>query len=155
MKNKLILSWDEYIKLCNDLALKVKDENFTAIIAIARGGLIPAQCIAYKTNIKYVYNIGAITYSDDNTALSDDKINFYQTDIGSIRRLKDQNVLIVDDIADSGRTLDICTKYCKNNILGNVKIATLYYKPYKSIIKPDFYVMNTINDIWIHFPYDS
>lgn len=154
MENKLILSWDQYINDCDILTQQVKGLNFTAIIAIARGGLIPAQYIAYKANIKYVYSIGAITYAVDNSSLAEDQIDFYQTDIGTIRRLKYQNILIVDDIADSGRTLSICEKYCRKHIFGTIKIATLYYKPNKSIIKPDFYAKD-INDIWVQFPYDS
>jgi xanthine phosphoribosyltransferase len=149
MNPKLILNWEEYFTHCDALITQLKDCNYSAILAVARGGLIPAQYLAYKLNIKKIFNIGIISYSDDNKMLNNEDINLYQrpnvySDICS------DKLLIVDDIADSGRTLKIVSELYPNS-----DVCVLFYKEKKSIIVPGYYSQTIDNDIWVEFPYDK
>jgi hypothetical protein len=60
-------------------------------------------------------------------------------------------VLIVDDVADSGRSLTVAKEYILKQGAGEVKIATLHYKPV-SMFKPDFFIGTT--DAWIIYPWE-
>ena len=149
MQNKLILTWDEYFKYCDILVSKIGYSNkYSAILAVARGGLIPAQYIAYKLNIRRIYNFGVITYADNNQILKDEDITLYQSPAMN-SDIHNYKILIVDDIADSGRTLKIIT-----SMYNNSDVCTIFYKPNKSIVKPDYYGQTIDNDTWVEFPYD-
>ena len=145
---KLILSWDDYFKLCDKLVHQLKNACITDIIAIARGGLIPAQYLAYKLNVKQIHSFGIITYSGDDKPLSDANIQLYQAPALSVCK-SIYTTLIVDDIADSGRTLSRCMRVYP------ARVCTLYYKPTKSIIKPNYFAQTIENDTWVTFPYDN
>ena len=145
---KLILSWDDYFKLCDKLVHQLKDAQITDIIAIARGGLIPAQYLAYKLNIKRIHSFGIISYSDDDKPLPDADMRIYQT-LGSYDFQGKRRALIVDDIADTGRTIKRCLMD-----FPAARVCTLYYKPTKSIIEPEYFAQTVENDTWIVFPYE-
>ncbi len=66
------------------------------------------------------------------------------------------NILIVDDIADSGQSLQEAIKQIKkiDPDAKNVDIATIHYKP-KSIIKPTYYADKVSNDTWVAYPWEK
>ncbi len=70
----------------------------------------------------------------------------------------ESRVLIVDDVFDSGRSLEAIigelTRRCRHNLAGEIKIATVYYKPArnKTQLTPDFYMHET--DRWLIFPHE-
>lgn len=154
MENKLFVTWEEYFKLCDNLVEQIKAAPlpYTDIVAIARGGFIPAQYLAYKLNIKRIYNYGMISYSDDNIRLTGKNIETYQIprdgDFPNLRRL-----LVVDDIADSGKSL---YRACQDLYWANPSMATtatLHYKLH-SIFTPKYYAQEVPNDCWVVYPYD-
>jgi hypoxanthine phosphoribosyltransferase len=63
-----------------------------------------------------------------------------------------KRVLLVDDIADSGKSLQYSNAYLKEQGASEIKTVTIYYKE-KSIIKPDFYQKET--DCWVVFPWEA
>ena len=68
------------------------------------------------------------------------------------------HLLLIDDIFDSGRSLEAVlaelARRCKLNMPGNVRIATVYYKPARNrtALQPDFHVRTT--DAWLVFPHE-
>jgi uncharacterized protein len=149
MENKKNITWDDYFNCCDDLVSKIGYSNkYSAILAVARGGLIPAQYLAYKLGIKRVYNFGVISYADNNQMLKNEDINIYQSPAMN-SDIHNNKILIVDDIADSGRTLKIV-----KSLYINSDICVLFYKANKSIVKPDYYSQIAKNNSWIQFPYD-
>src|SRR5262249_12584872 len=70
----------------------------------------------------------------------------------------DDRLLIIDDVFDSGRSLeaviDELKRRCRRNLAEQIRIATVYYKPTRnrSSIKPDYYVRAT--DQWLVFPHE-
>jgi len=141
---KLYYSCKDFQQDCNKLVLKFKKDNYTpkTIIAIARGGLSFAHYLSELLDIRDVFCINSISY-EKQQQLSTIKI----FNIPTIKEKTD--ILIVDDICDSGKTLKETTKLLQNkNPLSTIKTATLFYKE-GAIFKPDFFV-NKAN-CWIDF----
>ncbi|WP_373069610.1 phosphoribosyltransferase [Sulfurimonas sp.] len=114
-----------------------------AIVAIARGGLTIAHCMAEGLDIREVHSLRTELYDDTQKR---DSISVYNNCefFESVKR-----VIVVDDISDSGDTLDAVMKELKSkNSNIEFKSATLFYKK-TSIYKPDFWV-NEANE-WIEF----
>ena len=122
--NKLYLTWEDIENQITDLAEQISksQENIIAIYGLPRGGLIPAVLLSHKLGVKYVNEWPLIK-------------DLYHPD----------NVLIVDDICDSGKTLKGYNNY---------PTATLHYKP-SAVTKPTFYSDIAEEDVWIVYPWEN
>ena len=119
-------------------------ERFDAIVAIARGGMTMAHLLGEYWDIRNVFVINSIGY-EDTRKLERVKI-FNIPDLAPF-----QKILIVDDIADSGETIDAVVKTLTTRYPDKTfKTATLFYKPEKSIVEPDYW-LKSIGDEWIDF----
>jgi len=143
---KLNVSWDEYLRLINLLTARLKQENFTSLIGVGRGGLIPSTIISHQLNLP-LGCLMASSYGVDNqqgdvllSSFNFVKINFH-------------NVLIIDDICDSGKTLTAVRDKLKFEFDLPVKIATIFLSE-QSTIEPDYYVSKISKDTWVNFPYE-
>jgi uncharacterized protein len=65
--------------------------------------------------------------------------------------LTGRRVLIVDDVADTGRSLMVAKDYLQRKGVKEIKIATIHYKP-NSVFKPDYFVASTT--AWIVYPWE-
>lgn len=127
------ISWRKII----DGIKALKIENVEKIIAITRGGLCIAGIYSEIHNIKDINTLCISSY--DNKDKQKLKILKHSSS-------KKNNILIIDDIADSGDTLKIAKKYYPNAIT-----LTLHVKPH-SKLKPDYYLWKTEN--WIIYPWE-
>ena len=114
------------------------------IVGVARGGLIPAGAIGYAIGVKAMGAINVEFYTDIGQTLDEPVILSPQLDTDS---LKGKKVLVVDDVADSGKTLDLVVNLLKETA-DDVRSAVIYTKP-KTIFEPDFSWKKT--DQWINF----
>jgi hypoxanthine phosphoribosyltransferase len=145
-----VLGWLEFGDASRSLARDVVESGFLPdfVIAIARGGLLPAGALAYATGTKSCGSLNVEFYSDIDTTLPEPVILPPMLDN---EPLVGKNVLLVDDVADSGRTLALVVDLLER-VGVNVKTATLYSKP-RSVIEPDFFWRKT--DRWIVFPWSA
>lgn len=129
----------------NDAQLLVnicRDFNPKAILAVARGGLTLSHLIASALNIRDLFVINSLFYDNDKQLSTPNIFNI--PNLSSIKK-----VLIIDDIVDSGITINEILKILKEKYPKiEFKIATIFYKK-TAIIKPDFFVRYTEN--WIDF----
>ena len=98
------LNWHD-ITFCIDRiaeAMSSSGYNPKAIIGIGRGGLIPATMLAYKLNVKNVFNFSIQSYKDDNTR--SEVFTIIQEPEDGLKQFINEDVLVVDDLADSGST---------------------------------------------------
>ncbi|MDQ1204172.1 hypoxanthine phosphoribosyltransferase [Microbacterium sp. SORGH_AS 862] len=142
------LTWDLFGQASRDIARDVIAADFVpeVVVAIARGGLLPAGAIAYGLGVK---NCGAINvefYTGIGTVLDAPELLPPELDM---TYLNGRRVLLVDDVADSGRTLDLAVRLLIERG-ADVRSAVIYTKP-TTIIQPDFSWKNT--DLWIDFPW--
>ncbi len=141
-------SWDNVYDMCIRAADKIKRSKYRPklIVAISRGGWVPGRILSDLLENPKIATIKVEYYVDIYKTRSKPKITQPLT-----VDVKGKHVLLVDDIADSGNSL----KLVKNHLLelgaANVKICTLYQKPW-SIVTPDFVVRKT--DAWVCFPHE-
>ncbi|VVB98517.1 Ribose-phosphate pyrophosphokinase [uncultured archaeon] len=139
-------SWQKIDGMCGQLAEKVSGFKPDWLVGISRGGLVPVRLLSDHLDVPRVSVI---------------RIEFYKT-IGETRDfptisqplqvdVKGKRVLIVDDVADTGRSLAVAKEHIKRAGAGEVKIAVLHQKP-KSMVKPDFCIATT--DAWIIYPWE-
>ncbi|MFT3833980.1 MAG: phosphoribosyltransferase [Micropruina sp.] len=149
-EGKEVLTWEGFGKASRELAEQVVGDSFRpeVIVAVARGGLLLAGSLAYALGVKLADAMNVEFYTDVAETLPDPVLLAPLLDIDSIAG---RRVLVVDDVADSGRTLqlvmDILLKHG-----AEVRTAALYTKP-TSIYRVDYVWKDT--DAWIVFPWSA
>ncbi len=139
-------TWNQLYELLLNQAHKVLQSGKPdLIIAIARGGTIPARILSDLLEIPY-FSVQVKLYND--IAHAGAKPELKQPLTGSA---KGKRVLLVDDIADSGRSLQFTVAYLKEEGAEQVQTATLYFKP-TCAVPPDYYEKTTCN--WVVFPWE-
>ncbi len=142
MIEKYYYGYDEFRVDVNQIASKVENENFEAIIGIARGGLLLTQFLAIKLNLRDVFTINSILYDDMIKQESGAVFNI--PDLSSYKK-----VLIADDIVDSGETMKNILEVLQEKFPNiEFKIASLFYKK-TALIQPDF--MEKEATAWVDF----
>ncbi|MEN4046003.1 phosphoribosyltransferase family protein [Sulfurimonas sp. NWX367] len=120
----------------------VKTFEPETIVAVARGGLVLAHCLAEGLDIRDVQSIRTELY--DATCKREALSLFGMCSLADVKR-----VLVVDDIADSGETLAYVMQHLQKNFPeAAFKSSTLFYKK-TSIYEPDFWINEA--DAWIEF----
>lgn len=147
-------SWDQITHDSRAIAAHIQStENpFDLIIALLRGGTIPATIISHVLNVPMIA-IGIKTYDDKSKTGS---VDAYQAAYGDIFNLKArrsiQRVLVVDDLADTGDTF----KYITNayaHLFEEIQTAALYIKTNTKHI-PNFYQEEHAANEWLMFPWE-
>jgi uncharacterized protein len=143
-------SWNDIFSQSVDLAKKLRKdkrgEKYDILVGVSRGGLVVTRLISDLLEVENVMIVRSEFYSDPGKRKKHPVIT--QGIPGDIRR---KRVLLVDDVADSGQSLVTLKKYLESRRPKELKIATLYLKPWSRIV-PDFYSETT--DAWIVFPWE-
>ncbi|MFE1645583.1 phosphoribosyltransferase [Microbacterium sp. P01] len=142
------LTWDGFGEAARDLARKIVADGFEpeVVVAIARGGLLPGGAIAYALGAK---NCGALNvefYTGIGEVLDAPEVLPPALDLSY---LDGRRVLLVDDVADSGRTLALAVDLL-TGCGAVVRSVTIYTKP-GSVAMPDYAWKET--SLWIDFPW--
>ncbi len=144
-----VLTWDEIISMSIKLGNIVKKSGYNPnyLIGVARGGLVPLRIISDFFNNNNVFIVNVKLYED--IARKAENVRFLQ---GIDEDISGHNVLVIDDVADTGVTLKAVVDYIRDNLKPKeLKVATLHYKPW-SVIKPDYY-LSEVKD-WIVYPWE-
>lgn len=140
------MSWEEVEEAITALADAIKREfDPDVIVGIARGGLIPAVRLSHLLGDKLLRVIQVEYYKGVNLHLKKPKL------YADIKRISGK-VLVVDDVTDTGTSLEFVLKHLKRKGVKEIRVATIAYKP-KSRFKPDYYTFET--DKWIVFPWEE
>lgn len=145
-------SWDSIESITVELYNLVRKDGYTPdiIAGISRGGLVPARIISdlfLSQSKKPTLAIMQIGFYSGIGKTEKEPI-IYQDLPGHIHGRK---ILLIDDVADSGVSLDFALKYLNMKKPMEVRIGTLYYKPW-SMVEPHYYVEET--ESWIIFPHE-
>ena len=141
-------SWDEIYEMLLRLSEKIQRDKFRPdlIVGICRGGWPPARVMSDLLENPKLANITVEFYVD--IAETKSKPVLTQT---IAMPVKGKKVLILDDVADTGKTLKLVKEHLVKKGAEQVKIATIYYKPW-SIVVPDYYEKETKR--WVVFPWE-
>jgi len=144
----LISRWRDIELLTLKLASKLVDEGYIpeVLVGILRGGWIVARLLSDYLGIDYIGSVEIKFYKG-----IEDRHEKPVLTQPLVINVRDRSVLIVDDVADSGKTLQLATDLLRLYGPKEVKTASLYVKP-RSIITPDYFVLKT--DKWIIFPWE-
>lgn len=142
---RFLVSWDQFHRDCKALAWRLveKREEWKGIIAITRGGLIPAGIVARELEIKTIETIGVSSYDDQQQRETVILKNINAELVGN-----GEGWLVIDDLVDTGNTARLLRQQ-----LPQAHMATVYAKPAGEPLV-DTYVTWVSQDTWIYFPWD-
>jgi len=156
MAEKLIITFDEYIKIVEKLAVLVHN-NYkpTVLVGIMRGAAPIIDILSRILKLPIAY-IVIQSYSGEGMEDRQGQLMFAR-DISSLAGDKDfDKVLLIDDLSDTGLTLNKSIEWLKNygptkNFIKEVKTACLWKKK-SSTFEPDFCPVKLQSDPWIVQP---
>jgi hypoxanthine phosphoribosyltransferase len=140
--------WDQIYEMLLGLAEKIGKTGFVPdiVLAVSRGGWIPARVLCdllgdpNLADVGVEFYLGVAEAKDEPTLVRPASVS-----------LAGRKVLIVDEVADTGKSLKLVKEHVTDLGAKIVKVAVIYCKPH-SIIRPDFFVRETSN--WIVFPWE-
>lgn len=144
----LHLTWEDVQRLSERLAEKVRGSGFRpeVVVAIGRGGFVPARILCDLLEVKELASMEVEYYRDIEERGEEPRVlHPLNADV------ENRSVLLVDDVSDSGRSLQLAV----NQILGRgtkvLRVATLHSKPW-STFQPDFFAEETAS--WVIYPWE-
>lgn len=152
----LYVSWDDYHQTIETLAVKIYQSQweFNQIVCLAKGGLRVGDVLARIFDVPLaVLSTASYGGSGNRTRGS---IVFSQ-DLSKTTLNLGSHVLLVDDLVDSGVTLERATPWLMQKYgfyVDEVRTAVLWYKAC-SIVKPDYFVDYLADNPWIHQPFEK
>ena len=143
------VSWDQFHRDARALAWRLSGTGpYSAVVAITRGGLVPAAIVARELGIRVIETVCVASYN--------------HTSQGELSVLKDvapgivglgggggKGVLIVDDLVDTGKTARVV-----RDLIPKAHFATVYAKPMGRPLV-DTFITEVSQDTWIFFPWDT
>lgn len=140
------VSWDQFHRDARALAWRLSSVGpFRVVVAITRGGLVPAAVVARELGIRVIETVGVASYDYDSqgevTVLKPVSSFVIGDDQGA-------GVLIVDDLVDTGKTAKVVRE-----MLPKAHFATVYAKPQGRPLV-DTFVTEVSQDTWIYLPWD-
>jgi uncharacterized protein len=151
----LWVSWSEYHRAIERLALLVyeSDWKFDQVLCLARGGLRPGDIFSRIFDVPLAILSTSSYREEAGTLRGDLDIGKY---IAMTKGALSGKVLLVDDLVDSGVTLEKVQYHLKQNFpaVTEIKSAVIWCKGCSSI-KPDFYLEYLPTNPWIHQPFEE
>lgn len=152
MSDKIYFSWEQYYQLIDELALKilpfVKEGKINQIIALARGGSFIGDALSRKFNLPL-----AVMFTSSYSGTQRQGLIICE-DIAKQYNTLGDRILVVDDLLDSGVTLNAVQKYLQDTYHSEVLTAVLW-KKVCSPIDANFHVHVMPADAWIVQPFET
>ncbi|KEJ89509.1 xanthine phosphoribosyltransferase [Sulfitobacter donghicola] len=147
------ISWDQIHRDSRALAWRLdgkgpEDGAWRAIVAITRGGMAPAMIIARELDVRTVDTISVVSYHSGG-GKADQRREAQVLKSPDVEMMGDgEGILIIDDLVDSGKTLELVRK-----LYPKAHLATVYAKP-EGEPMVDTFITGVSQDTWIFFPWD-
>ena len=156
----LYISWDEYNKKIEQLAIQVYQDGwkFNQVVCIAKGGLRVGDIFSRLFDAPLAI-LSVESYSGESNEAKDQQGQFtFSRDLAKTTPNLGSRVLLVDDLADSGKTLIKSLKwlelYYGFYLEDKIRTAVLWHKA-SSSFKPDYCMNYLKNSPWIHMPFEK
>ena len=142
-------TWNKICDMLLSQAEKIRQSSFKpdVIVGVTRGGWVPARVLSDLlgvpdfATVRVEFYLGVTETRNEPVLIQ-----------GVSAAVTGKKVLIVDDVADTGKSLQLARKHVLQQGATEVKIATVYRKPW-SVIKPDYYETET--SCWVVFPWET
>jgi hypoxanthine phosphoribosyltransferase len=149
MPEPIVLSWEALDGLVARLAEEV-GRDFDLVVAITRGGLVPAGMLAYRLNLREILVAGAEFYRPEGGTHDRPRIGHFPAD----ELLAGQRVLVVDEVWETGETM--AAVMARLRAAGAEPVsAVIHYKPGRSQVAsaPDHFAATV--EGWVTYPYKA
>jgi uncharacterized protein len=147
---RVVVSWDDLDRLVGELAERLAPRRFDVMLAITRGGLVPAGMLAYRLRIRNIL-VAAVEFYDDE-GRPGPRPAFLQFPADPL--LRGQQVLVVDEVWDSGTTIHAVTERVRQ--AGGIPTTfVVHWKPERSVVPgtPDVHAVTTAT--WVVYPFKA
>jgi len=142
-------TWNRIYTMLLSQAEKIRQSSFKpdVIVGVTRGGWVPARVLSDLlgvpdfATVRVEFYLGVAETRNEPVLIQ-----------GVSAVVTGKKVLIVDDVADTGKSLQLAREHVLQQGATEVKIATVYRKPW-SVIKPDYYETET--SCWVVFPWET
>jgi hypoxanthine phosphoribosyltransferase len=144
------LTWEAFGYASQELARVIADDGFRPdlILAIARGGMFVAGALGYALSVKNLHLMNVEFYNGVGSTLD---MPVMLPPVPSVVDFSEKKVLIADDVADTGQTLELVRGFVADQV-AEVRSAVVYEKP-ASLVKCDYVWKRTGR--WINFPWST
>jgi hypoxanthine phosphoribosyltransferase len=131
------MTWEDVGTAVEELAAQIEAAQFTpdAVLALARGGLPAAGALAYSLGVKNMATLNVEFYTGVDERLDEPLL---LPPVPDLSLLRTERLLVVDDVADTGRTLALARDFCAEHV---------------DDVRCDFVWRRT--DRWIEFPWST
>jgi uncharacterized protein len=160
--DKLFISADALLRDSFELGMRIVESRFkpSFVVGIWRGGTPIGIAVQEVLEYRGIHcdHVAIRTSSYAGIDQQKKEVRVHAIDYLVSRLNADDRLLLIDDVFDSGRSIDaIIAKLaarCRRNLPQDIRIATVYYKPARnrSKLRPDFYLHET--DRWLVFPHE-
>ena len=142
------VSWDQFHRDARVLAWRLASQGeWKAIVCVTRGGLVPAAVVARELGIRLIETVCVASYHDYTTQGEIQVLKGIDPTVSAMDA-KSKAVLVIDDLADTGKTARVV-----RSMIPKAHFATVYCKPQgRPLI--DTFVTEVSQDTWIYFPWD-
>src|SRR6187200_1607317 len=144
------MSWEQLGTGSRELAEAIYADDWVPdlILGISRGGLLVAGALAYALGVKNTATISVEFYTGIDERLD---LPMLLPPVPDLVDLGEARVLIADDVADTGATLELVRSFCAGRV-GDARVAVLYEKSRSAVASE--YVWRRTDD-WIIFPWSA
>ncbi len=146
-----LVDWDEIVLWSKGLSDKIKESGWTpnVVVAVSRGGFVPARLICDFLDISDLLSIQSQHWVEAAKAAEKAILKYpYHIDLDG------KDVLIVDDIVDTGDTLSLAKDFVEKEWgPRSVKTATLQWISSVAKFKPDYYYIEVKDWTWFQYPW--
>ncbi len=143
------VSWDQFHRDARALTWRLAGAGpFEAIVAVTRGGMVPAAIVARELGIRVIETVCVASYAHQ----AQGELRLLKGVADSVMSLNGgggKGVLIVDDLVDTGKTAKLVRE-----LLPKAHFATVYAKPMGRPLV-DTFITEVSQDTWIFFPWDT
>lgn len=145
-----VLTWEMFGTAAREIAQQVVDSGFRPdlILSVARGGLGLGMALGYALDVKNLSAVNVEFYTGVDERL---EVPMMLPPTPAAIDLAGLRVLIADDVADTGKTLELVREFCAGHV-AEARTAVVYEKP-GTVVLPDYVWRRT--DRWIDFPWSA
>ena len=145
-----VLTYELFGRAVREIAQQVVESGYEPdmVLSIARGGLGLGMGLGYALDVKNLSTINVEFYTGIGETLD---VPMMLPPTPAAIDLTGLKVLIADDVADSGKTLEVVQEFCAGHV-AEARTAVIYQKP-RSVIAPEYVWRST--EQWIDFPWSS